>query len=195
MNDSDNGAEWLELLKDATDQALDNCRYLFINIQMLANNKADVIDYLYNYKPRFCDVIIWDKILSAPAMAKKVLNAQFEFIFVLSKISNSRAIGTRDFRGTITNIYEGMAQRTNEYSDVHGATFPIHLPSHFITSFTNDGGFVLDLFGGTGTTLIAAEQFNRTCYMMELDPRYCDIILDRWEKFTGENAEVINGER
>jgi DNA modification methylase len=47
---------------------------------------------------------------------------------------------------------------------------------------------VLDLFGGSGSTLIACEQLNRTCYMMEIDPKYCDVIIDRWEQFTGQKA-------
>lgn len=50
-----------------------------------------------------------------------------------------------------------------------------------------------DLFGGSGSTLIACEQLNRTCYMMELDEKYCDVIIKRWEKFTGEKAVLING--
>lgn len=52
---------------------------------------------------------------------------------------------------------------------------------------------VLDLFGGTGTTLIACEQLGRKCYMMELDPHYCDVIISRWENYTGEKAVLIAG--
>ena len=51
---------------------------------------------------------------------------------------------------------------------------------------------VLDLFGGSGSTLIACEQLNRNCYTMELDPQYCDVIIDRWEQYTGEKAVLIN---
>ena len=50
---------------------------------------------------------------------------------------------------------------------------------------------ILDLFGGSGTTMIAAEQLNRTCFMVELDPHYCDVIIDRWEQFTGQKAKRI----
>jgi DNA modification methylase len=49
-----------------------------------------------------------------------------------------------------------------------------------------------DLFGGSGSTLIACEQLNRKCYMMELDPHYIDVIIARWEKFTGQKAELIS---
>ena len=52
---------------------------------------------------------------------------------------------------------------------------------------------IVDLFGGSGSTLIACEQLDRTCYMMELDEKYCDVIIDRWEQFTGEKAVLVNG--
>jgi DNA modification methylase len=67
---------------------------------------------------------------------------------------------------------------------------PMHIKqllSHFA------GNTVLDLFGGSGSTLIACEQTGRVCYMMEIDPRYCQVIVDRWEKYTGQKA-VKTGE-
>ena len=57
---------------------------------------------------------------------------------------------------------------------------------------TERGGTVLDLFGGSGSTLIACEQLDRRCCMMELDPRYCDVIIKRWEQFTGEKAVLLH---
>jgi site-specific DNA-methyltransferase (adenine-specific) len=53
---------------------------------------------------------------------------------------------------------------------------------------SRQGEKVLDTFGGSGTTLIACEQLDRKCYMMELDPHYCDVIIARWEKLTGNKA-------
>ena len=50
---------------------------------------------------------------------------------------------------------------------------------------------IIDLFGGSGSTLIACEQLNRICYMCELDPKYCDVIIKRWETFTGKKAELV----
>ena len=55
------------------------------------------------------------------------------------------------------------------------------------------GENVLDLFGGSGSTLIAAEQNGRRAFLMELDPLYCDVIVERWEKFTGQKAHLENG--
>ena len=54
---------------------------------------------------------------------------------------------------------------------------------------------VADFFGGSGSTLIACEQLSRVCYIMELDPRYCDVIVDRWETFTNQKAELISGDQ
>ena len=52
---------------------------------------------------------------------------------------------------------------------------------------------MLDLFGGSGSTLITCEQLNRKCFMMELDPKFIDVIIARWEKFTGQKAVLLNG--
>ena len=68
---------------------------------------------------------------------------------------------------------------------------PIELCSKFIKLYSKKN--VLDLFGGSGSTLIACEQLNRKCYMMEISPIYCDVIIDRYENFTGKKAEKING--
>ncbi|MHA1304884.1 MAG: DNA methyltransferase [Candidatus Heimdallarchaeaceae archaeon] len=50
------------------------------------------------------------------------------------------------------------------------------------------------MFGGSGSTLIACEKLNRKCYMMEIDPHYCDVIVKRWEDYTGKKAEMILNE-
>ena len=73
----------------------------------------------------------------------------------------------------------------------HAAAFPVELPSRFIKMHSYIGDRVLDPFGGTGTTLIACEQLDRICYMMERDPRYCDVIVKRWETFTGQKAQLL----
>lgn len=78
-------------------------------------------------------------------------------------------------------------------NDVHPTMKPIRLMGKLIQNSTRPGEIVLDSFGGSGSTLIAAEQLNRTCYMMELDPKYVDVIIDRWETLTGEQAELLEG--
>ena len=73
----------------------------------------------------------------------------------------------------------------------HPATFPVYLPAEYIVAFTDKGDSVIEPFGGAGTTMIACEQLGRRCYSMELDEHFVDVILDRWEKFTGGEAELI----
>jgi len=65
---------------------------------------------------------------------------------------------------------------------------PVSLCAKAIENSSKAGDIVLDLFGGSGSTLIACEQLNRTCYMMEIDPVYCDVIVKRWENLTGQKA-------
>lgn len=71
-------------------------------------------------------------------------------------------------------------------SELHPTMKPIPLFGKLITNSTRKGENVLDLFGGSGTTMMACEQLGRRCFMMEKDPKYCDVILDRWTKLTGK---------
>ena len=75
---------------------------------------------------------------------------------------------------------------------VHPTQKPVGMLADIIKDFSKDNESILDLFGGSGSTLIACEQLGRKCYMCELDPHYVDIIIDRWEKFTGKQAQLIN---
>jgi DNA modification methylase len=68
---------------------------------------------------------------------------------------------------------------------------PIRLIGRQINNSTKPREIVLDPFGGSGSTLIAAEQLNRSCYMMELDPRYADVIIKRYEDLTGDKVRII----
>lgn len=79
-------------------------------------------------------------------------------------------------------------------SDLHPTMKPIGLMAYQISNNTHEGDLVLDLFGGSGSTLIACEQLNRKCCSMELDPHYCDVIIQRWENFTGKNAVIARGD-
>ncbi len=76
-------------------------------------------------------------------------------------------------------------------SKEHPTMKPIPLFDYQMQNNTKGGDIVLDLFGGSGTSIMAAEQNGRTCYMAEYDPRYVDVIIDRWEKFTGEAAVLV----
>ena len=76
-------------------------------------------------------------------------------------------------------------------SALHPTMKPVKLVARFIINSSKEGDTVADIFGGSGTTMIAAEQLKRRCLMMELDPHYCDVIIKRWEDYTGKKAELV----
>ena len=101
-------------------------------------------------------------------------------------------------QGDMSNPYKTMGSVITlnaEYGSIrhlHPATFPVALPSAYIQAMTMENDDVIDCFGGSGSTLIACEQLNRNCYMMELSEEYCQVIINRWEDFTGRKAEKLN---
>jgi DNA modification methylase len=76
----------------------------------------------------------------------------------------------------------------------HPTQKPVELPSRALKNSSKQDNTILDLFGGSGSTLIACEKLNRKARIMELDPKYCDVIIKRWENFTGLKAELENGQ-
>ena len=90
--------------------------------------------------------------------------------------------GGGNFKTTVWDIPKPLK------NDLHPTMKPIALVANCILDVTKEGDVVLDIFGGSGTTLIAAEQLHRKAYLMELDPHYCDVIIARWEKETGRKA-------
>jgi len=85
----------------------------------------------------------------------------------------------------LTNVWDFPRPKS---SDLHPTMKPVELVENAIGHASNVGGIVLDLFGGSGTTLIAAEKTSRIGMLMELDPKYCDVIINRWQDFTGKQA-------
>lgn len=77
-------------------------------------------------------------------------------------------------------------------NELHPTMKPVALFDYLIKNNTKSGDIVLDIFGGSGTTIMACEQNGRRGFLMELDPKYCDVIIKRWEEFTGEKAVKIN---
>lgn len=90
---------------------------------------------------------------------------------------------------TENRVWEEDKEGVNK---LHPTQKPVAIPERAIKN--HDAPKVLDLFGGSGSTLIACEKTNRKAYLMELDPKYCDVIVARWEKYTGQKAELTNAE-
>lgn len=186
--------EYLQFLIKWTDLAIKFSNTVFCNIQILAGNKLSVPMYWMNYHNKLIDIMIWDKEHAPPQMAERVLNSVWEFIFIFTDEHNpKRSIKTgKKFRGTLDNIYRlNPVGKKDKLAKDHGAVFPVAFAEHFAEHFAEKS--ILDLFGGSGTSIIACEKTNRKCFMMELDPNYCDVIIKRWEDFTGKKAELLNG--
>ena len=100
--------------------------------------------------------------------------------------------------GDMTNKYKQMESvlpllaEMGTIRSLHPATFPVGLPSEYIQAMSDKGDIVIEPFCGSGTTLIACEQTGRSCYGMELEPKYVDVIINRWEQLTGEKAVLLN---
>ena len=130
------------------------------------------------------NMIIWDKGGGGIGDLEHTFLTDFEIILC----SNNSAKITGKRIGCVWSISKDNA---NDY--VHATQKPVKLSATAIENTTNGNDIVLDVFGGSGSTLIACEQLDRSCYMMELDPKYCDVIIKRYENLTGEKAVLING--
>lgn len=129
------------------------------------------------------DLCFYKKLCTVPNY-KGHMMTDCEYIAIIGKQDPNKGLP----KETYSKCYIGKKDHDNELS----YSKPVELCAKYIRLFGKKD--ILDLFGGSGSTLIACEQLNRTCYMMELDPKYCDVIVKRWENFTGNKAKKINGE-
>lgn len=125
--------------------------------------------------------IVWDKRVTENFDA--MIGSAFELCW--SKSKHKREICRLN-----NTLFSGESDAKNK---VHPTQKPIKVVEWFFDKWGKDLINIIDLFGGSGSTLIACEKTNRKCFMMELDPHYCDVIVARWEKFTGKKAELIGG--
>lgn len=100
--------------------------------------------------------------------------------------------GVKMYRHRWNGLIREGDRKSEGVTRVHPTQKPVGLFGRIIADYSETGASVLDVFGGSGTTMIACEQTGRKCYMMELDPYYIDVIIDRWEKFTGKKAVKLN---
>lgn len=193
LNDNDDKPQlvYFELLKSFLSVYQKFSQYQFVNIQSLSGNKLAIIDLLTAFRDHFVDVAIWHKGGGQPAMQESVLNSRFEFIYIFSsELNPTRQIKTNKFRN-ISNVFELNPSGKNEFKEIHAATFPVAFADHFLTIGSPRDGIVVDSFCGVGSTLIAAEKNNRICYGMEIDPKYVDVIIERYCNYVGCDKEDI----
>ena len=134
---------------------------------------------LFNKYYDLTNMIIWDKGGGGIGDLEHTFSTDYEIILC----SNNGAKITGKRIGSVWNV-----PKDNASDYVHATQKPVKLSAIAIENTTNKNGVVLDIFSGSGSTLIACEQLNRKCYCMELDPKYCDVIIKRWETFTGKEA-------
>ena len=127
------------------------------------------------------DLCFYKKLCTVPNY-KGHMMTDCEYIAIIGKQDPNKGLP----KETYSKCYIGKKDNDNELS----YSKPVELCAKYIQLYGKNN--ILDLFGGSGSTLIACEQLDRTCYMMELDPKYCDVIIKRWEKFTGEKAVLLN---
>ena len=166
-----------------------------ISVIMGLNVKETFIwgaDYFAEYIPNRNEGswVVWDKRandnddVEEDYSSDKMYGSCFELCW--SRAKHKRAIARVKWAGIF-----GMSSQ-DQNKRLHPTQKPLELCSWFISKYSNINNTILDLFGGSGSTLIASEQLNRICYMMELDPKYVDVIIKRWEDYTGLTAEKIN---
>jgi len=170
--------------------------------------------YFAKMKPLACIYVCHPDSQSAPKLAfEKTFAEKFKKSSTLIWLKQSAGMGWQDYRaqhepilygwkeGTGKHFYCGDRAKTTiwkigrdaQAKYVHPTQKPVALPEEAINNSSKGKDIVLDLFGGSGSTLIACEKLGRSARLMELDPKYCDVIVKRWEDFTGKKAELING--
>lgn len=186
----DNLIEYRDLIVKTTQLSIEYAKDVFVNLQFLANNKKDVALFLAELVDNFKDIFFWKKLQVQPAMAENVANSQVEVILIFGK-NNTRSWGNERFRGNFSNHIETKsASGENKNAKIHNATYPVELPLTFLKQAYKDGSKVLDLFAGTGTNMIACEKKNCVSYMLELEPSYVDVIVQRYVDYV-ENPKVV----
>lgn len=129
--------------------------------------------------------IAWikDSLVLSPANFHRQYEPCFYGWFGKSSFNNSMNSGND--RAGLSDVWSISRPKT---STLHPTMKPVELCEKGVNLSSKQGDVVLDLFGGSGSTLIACERTDRSCYMMELEPHYCDVIIKRWEDYTGEKA-------
>jgi DNA modification methylase len=147
-------------------------------------NLGNYPPYLKKHELYFSQGIVWDK--QHPVLTRKDFMGAFELAFYgWREGAAHRYFGPNN----ATDLWH--VKKVNPQSMVHLTEKPVELAVRAMQYSSLAGDNVLDLFGGSGSTLIGAEQTGRHAYLMELDPLYCDVIVQRWEKFTGRKAERV----
>lgn len=169
--------EFLSILSQMFDGKMN--AYIFCNKDLV----PDYLNWGLENKYAF-NILFWKKPNALPLGGQHRPDTEYLLYFRKNAIWNNGLKGVS---------YSKCLEFGRDNSTPHPTMKPIGLIANELKISSNENGIVVDLFGGSGSTLIACEQLGRKCFAMELDPKYCDVIVDRWEKFTGKKAVLLNG--
>ena len=183
---------------------------IFWNISYNKNSKTEFIEILYEITKtipgiKFLDLVVWDKGHGMPVISRDAMTRTYEDIFVFNNdeefykdtemiavyknASNAYYIKKKD-KG-LGNYWKVGTNKTQ--LDTHKACYPVALVVKGLLISTDEKDIITEPFLGSGTNIIAAEKTGRYCYGMEMDPKYCDIAIQRYVDFTGLENIKING--
>ena len=167
---------------------------LFWNISYNKNARWEFLEIANRIRKdigfNFLELIVWNKKTALPVVSKNMLTRKYEDIFVYSNedeytdielycvLGNQKdVVFNKKTSKILTNYWEIGTNKTQLKN--HLACFPVKVPGNAILLSTNETDKILDVFIGSGSTMVAAHQLNRKCYGMEIEPKYCQIIIDR----------------
>ncbi|EGO5122301.1 DNA modification methylase [Enterococcus faecalis] len=184
-NDNKTASEFYDFLRSAFSSAYDNLKegasfYVWYASSEVINFVNSLVDSQFMVKQE----LIWLK--NSFVLGRQDYHWQHEpCLYGWKKDGSHRWYGDRK-QTTILDFDKPIANKE------HPTMKPIPLFDYQIKNSSKKGDKILDIFGGSGTTMIACEQNDRQAYLMELDPKYVDVIINRWEEFTGKEAIKLN---
>lgn len=153
--------------------------FIFWNVSYNAKSRFEYIQQIQNRLPYLVEQVCWKKSSTIPF--KGSLMRDWEPVYIFS--TNKQPVAVKEVTSNFWQI-----SNTNSQAENHKACFPVELPEMGISIVSKNTGIVFDPFGGSGSTLIACEKKGRKARLMELDPKYIDVIIKRWQDYTGREA-------
>lgn len=182
-------------IKDIIDFDAKSISYLasgkYANSIFIFTSKDLIKDYLDIFSSWAFNLLVWHK-TNTPPMVNNNFFSDTEYLLYFHKGKRVWNNGLKPIdiykKYFVTSISEAKKEAGENF---HPTMKPLTIISNEVRICSNKKGIVLDLFGGSGSTLIASDQLDRICYICELDEHYCDVIIQRWENLTGGKAELI----
>lgn len=179
--DNQGSKEYIDFTKNVLDMCFMQTEgFIFWNVSYNAKSRFEYIKQIEDKIEYLIEQICWKKSSTIPF--KGSMMRDWEPIYLFSTDKSKLGL-----KSVVSNHWE--VNNTNSQGENHKACFPVGLPEKGM-GMIKDSSKVFEPFCGSGSTLIACEKTNRKCYGMELDEHYCDVIIERWEKFTGKQATL-----